>query len=130
MDRPADGGVAAPVDIAAAGDHLTVTVRLTAQPAPTGYAATILAGWDAAPPALTHLKVTVNGLVIKNPLKPVTPVGRPAPGWRMQVATNGEWQKLAGLENVTAAMTVPQYVVFEQWLPAGQSLHLFANELD
>ena len=127
MDRPADGGVPAPIDITPAGDHLAVTVHLTAQPAPTGYSATILAGWDGSSAPLTHLKVTVSGLVIKNALKPVVAVGRPAPGWRMQVAANGEWQKLGGLENVVAALTVPQYVVFEQWLPAGQSLHLFAN---
>src|SRR5262249_29682368 len=67
------------------------------------------------------------GLVITNALKPVVPVGRPAPGWRMQVAANGEWQRLSGLDNVTAAITVPQTIVFEQWLPAGQSLHLFAH---
>jgi hypothetical protein len=129
MDRPPDGGMPAQVAVVAVEDtaepHLTVTVNLT-DPHVTGYSATIFAGWGA-PATLTHVRVTVSGVVITNALKPAAPVGRPSPGWRLQIAANGEWQRLTGLQDVMAPQTVQENVVLDQWLPAGVPLHLFVN---
>jgi hypothetical protein len=130
MDRPPDGGVAAQISVVTLEEvpnpHLSVTVKLT-DPAVTGYAATIFAGWQATAPALTHVRVTVSGVVVTNALKPAMPVSRPAPGWRLQIAANGEWQRVGGLEDIMAPQTVQESVVLDQWLPQGAPLHLFVN---
>ena len=134
VDQPQDlfGGIAAAVEVTPHEDDpspfLSVVVKMTeSTPAgmPTGYAATMFAGWDALPSApLAHVRVSIDALAIVNALKPATPVVRDAPGWRMQVAVNGEWQVVAGLDNVTTATVVPQTLVFDQYLPSDGSVQL------
>ena len=88
--------------------HLAVTVlmsRRTQRGMPTGFAGSIVAAWRRTQEAeLRHVRVVVEGVEVRNPLKPAAAVsGREAPGWRMQVAIDGNWRSLSGLENVTMA---------------------------
>jgi hypothetical protein len=88
--------------------HLAVTVRMshaTALGLPTGFAASIAAGWQRPREVeLKHVRVFIDGILVRNPLKPAGPVaGRDAPGWRAQVAVNGSWRQLSGLQSVEAA---------------------------
>jgi len=80
-ERPAPGGVAAAVDVAAHEDdtppHLSVSVRLTQATVagvPTGYAGTLLAGWSNDATPLTHVRVSVEAVAIHNPLQRARPV--------------------------------------------------------
>jgi hypothetical protein len=87
--------------------HLAVTVRMshaTQLGMPTGFAASIVAGWRHPKQVeFTHVRVFIDGIVVRNPLKPAGPVsGRDAPGWRAQAAVNGDWRQLSGLESVAA----------------------------
>jgi hypothetical protein len=101
--------------------------------APTGFAGTILAGWRDAPRrGFVHLRVTVDGVAVRDPLKPPPVVdGLPVPpGWVMEASVNGEWQQLAGLDGIdadSAGSTVPVHAVFEQWVPRGGTLTLGAS---
>ncbi|HEY2773868.1 MAG TPA: hypothetical protein VGK20_07435 [Candidatus Binatia bacterium] len=54
--------------------HLQVTVRMTAGSAPTGFSGTLFAGWvgDATP--LSHVRVTLQQVEVKHPLKPAVPI--------------------------------------------------------
>ncbi len=157
LQSPAQVAVSGPVG---ADRHLEVRVLMT-QPdesgkLPTGYAGTILAGWDTPSSAFTHVRVTVESVVIVNALQPQHPAvprtcmpsgqiasgqrcatdrdcpngetcSGPVKSWRLQVAVNGEWQELGGLDHVSAGDVIPQGLTFEQYLPSGGSLHLFAN---
>ena len=129
-DTPTAHGVAIPAtfDIAAyplgPSPHLHVTVHMTASPdgsAPTGFAATILAGWERPrAPELAHMCVSVESVQVRDPLKPETFGILPPRGWKLQVAVNGEWQELgpalAQVDAQSAGVTFPVDAVFEQWL--------------
>ncbi len=111
-----------------ADPHLAMTVRMT-QPAatglPTGYAATIYAGWqEAGPGDLTHVRVTVEKVAIANALQPATPVVREVKTWRLQTAVNGEWQSLHDLERVSTGDVIPQRLVWDQYLHPNDAVHL------
>jgi hypothetical protein len=87
--------------------HLTVTVRMTHATRlglPTGLAATIEVGWQHPEEAeFKHVRVFLDGIVVRNPLKPAAPVsGRDAPGWRIQASVNGDWRQLSDLEGIVA----------------------------
>lgn len=160
-DRGAPGGVPASVDVESHADdpspYLHVSVRMsqtTPGGLPTGFAGTLYAGWENDPTALTHVRVTLTGVVIHNALQPVTPVvprrcsvatstacavdgdcpaGQTCLGvgtvkrWRLQAGVNGEWQELPGLDSVNTGDVIPQNVVFDQHLPAGAEVHLEAD---
>ncbi len=119
---------------------------------PTGFAATIEAGWLGDPTPLTHVRVTFTGVDVHNALQPVTPsVPRtcsvsdtpcdteadcpsgescfgagPVKSWRGQVAVNGEWTELTGLDDVDSGASFPQAIVVDQYLPDDGSLHVEA----
>jgi hypothetical protein len=114
--------------------HFEVTVRMT-EPVdgklPTGFAATLLAGFRHAPgPKLVPVRVTVDGVLVNNALKPTVP-GVPTPaGWKLQTNVNGEWQEVAGLEQVAAGAEgqfFPVHAVFEQLLPRDGTLRIHAD---
>jgi hypothetical protein len=117
--------------------HVHVIVHLrepVAGALPTGFAGTILAGWRDAPRrgGFAHLRVTVDGVVVRDPLKPRPPVPALAapPGWVMEASVNGEWQQLGGLDGIdaeSAGSIVPVHAVFEQWVPRRGSLTLGAS---
>jgi len=111
--------------------HLTVTVEPTG-PAPsgampTGFAGTFFAGWSGDATPLVHVRVTMDGVDISNPLKPATPVVREAPGWVLQASLNGEFRRLAGLDDVRIAGPVAQSITFDQYLPSDAKMRLFVN---
>jgi hypothetical protein len=79
--------------------HLHVTVLMT-QPVnglmPTGYASTIFAGWKKPNALVQHVRVTIDGIDIVDPLAHATPVPLPSPGtWRVEASVNGAWQRFA-----------------------------------
>jgi hypothetical protein len=110
--------------------HLRVIVWMTqptaggAGPLPTGFAASIVAGWRGDPTPLAHVRLTVDGIDVLNPIKPVKPVVREVRGWTMQASVSGEYQRLAGLDDVRAGQTIAQRLVFDQYLPADGVLPL------
>lgn len=104
--------------------HLHVTVLMT-QPVdgamPTGFAATILAGWER-PSALPvqHVRVTIDGIEIADALTHVTPVPLPSPGtWRVEASVNGEWQRFADVP-ATVGPHVANFVFDQLLLPDGK----------
>lgn len=118
-----------------ADPHYHVTVRMT-QPVggrlPTGFAATLLAGWRQAPASpLVHVRVVLDGVVINDALKtPLSGVPVPA-GWKMQAGVNGEWQEVGGLGSVSGASTgqlIATPATFDLFVPrsGGVSLHVDA----
>src|SRR5262249_34096326 len=120
---------------------------------PTGFAGTIEVGWLGDPTPLTHVRTTITAVAVTNALQPETPsVPRtcssndapcstapdcpsgdscfgqgPVKSWHGQVAVNGEWADLTGLDSVDNGGTYPQAIVFDQYLPASASLHLQAT---
>ena len=101
---------------------------------PTGFAATIFAGWLQAPASpMVHLRLTVDGLIVNNPLKPAVPGVAIPPGWKMEANVNGLWQQAGGSglgqidASTPAGLFVPSTAVFEQYVPLGGTLHLEAN---
>lgn len=160
LPQAAPGGVAARVRVKylprTAPSSLHVIVRLT-RPVrgqlPTGYAGTIVAGWQGDTTALTHVRVTTQAVVINNALQPATPPAPkacsvsnttcntaadcpsgescwgadPVKSWVLQAAINGEWQYLSGLDSVSTGDVVPQTVVYDQYLPATGAVHLEMN---
>jgi len=156
---PAPGGTAARVRVRRQLRHpqprLHVIVRMTRRVhhmLPTGYAGTIVAGWRNDPTPLTHVRVTVNGLVVNNALQLANPVAPktcasndspcntagdcpsgdsclgvgPVKSWVMQAAINGEWQELTGLDIVNTGDIITQALVYDQYLPATGAVHLEA----
>jgi len=137
--------------------HLHVVVRLKKKvhgQLPTGFAGTIVAGWKNDPSPLTHVRVTLDALVIENALRPAEPVAPktcstsdtvpcasaadcpagesclgvgPVRSWSMQAAVNGEWQEFTGLASVETGDVVPQALVYDQYLPPDGTLHLIAQ---
>jgi len=118
-----------------AESHLAVTVRMshaTELGLPTGFAASIVAGWQRPTETeFKHVRVVIEGIRVRNPLKPDEPVvaGRPAPGWRVQVAVNGSWRQLSGLQDVEAAGFFPQSppLVTDLFLTRGGALRIQAD---
>jgi hypothetical protein len=114
--------------------HLAVTVRMAhGAPLPTGFAGTLVAGWQRAQSAeLKHVRVTIEGVVVHDPLKAGGIAGHEAPGWRMQVSVNGDWRSLSGLENVgpgDSGAFFPQAapLSFDLFLGKTDALHLAAD---
>ncbi len=136
--------------------HVTVQVLLSRRVRgvlPTGFAGTLLVGWRHNSTPLTHVRVTLDALEIHNALQPVTPsvpktcsasgtpcsaaadcptgescLGMgPVKSWRLQAAVNGEWQELGGLDSVSTGDLIPEGLVWDQYLPAGGQVHLFAD---
>ena len=144
IDRHATPGLPGQVPVAAevavvpvladAESHLAVTVRMAhGTPPSTGFAASIVAGWRRpTEAALQHVRVTIDGVVVHDPLKGGTIAGHEAPGWRMQVNVNGDWRSLAGLENVgptDGGAFFPQTrpLAFDLHLQKGETLRIFAD---
>ncbi len=123
--------------LGASSPYLHVVVHMTEPDGegslPTGFAGTILAGWrNGIPRDFAHLRVTVDGVLVRDALKPPPAApGLPVPdGWVMEAAVNGEWQVIDGLEHVDAGDTgrvVPVRAVFDQYVPRGGTLRLFAS---
>jgi len=113
--------------------HFEVTVRMTKLvngARPTGFAATILAGWrDGPEKKLAHLRVSIEGVVVRNALKAPTPgVSKTLPeGWKMQVNVNGEWQEIAGLEKVGKTGLYPVSATYDLYLPRDGTLSVHAD---
>ncbi len=158
---PAPGGVAPRVRVHRKlrdpQPHLHVVVRMTRpvhRMMPTGYAGTIVAGWLNDPTPLTHVRVTVTGLVVNNALQLATPVAPktcssttsqpcntatdcpsgesclgvgPVKSWVLQAGINGEWQELTGLDVVNTSDVIPEALVYDQYLPATGAVHLEAT---
>ena len=135
---------------------LEIIVRLTRKVGgqlPTGLAATIDAGWRNDPTPVTHLRVTAQGLVIRNALQPAAPsVPRtcstantpcattadcPATEqcqglggvktWQGQMSVNGMFQEWSGLATVSSGDVVPQNLVWDLYLRADDQLTLYAD---
>jgi len=122
---------------------------------PTGFAGRFVAGWDDRKASLAHVRVTVSAILVDNGLQRVHPVAPrtcstadtpcttdadcptgeaclgagPVHGWRGQAAVNGEWRRYTGaaLDDVATGSTIPQSLVFEQYLPTTGSLRVQAD---
>ncbi len=129
------GGIAANLEVNAkaggADPHLSMNVAMTqstGQGLPTGYAATIFAGWENAGAGdLTHVRVTVQKVAITNGLHPAQPVVTNVKTWRLQTAINGEWQAFQGLDSVSTGDTIAENLVWDQYLHANDAVHLLTN---
>ncbi len=121
-----------------ADPHLHVVVRMT-EPVggqlPTSFAGTLLAGWSRArSPHLTHVRVTVEGIDVRDALKPPllvpgTSLALPVPdGWRVETAVNGQWQELPTVPVVAGgAGPYPVSAVQDLFLPRGGELRVHAQ---
>lgn len=117
-----------------ADPHYSVTVRMTEAVdgrMPTGFAATLLAGWQQAPASpMVHLRVTIDGIVVNDALKPVV-LGVPTPaGWKMQTNVNNEWQEIGGLDLVAAGsvgLFTPASAAYDLFIPKSTPLHIHAD---
>ncbi len=99
---------------------------------PTGFAATILAGWRAGPrAALAHLRVTLQGVTVLDPLKAPPYPGVPVPdGWVMEASVNGDWQQVGGLDGVgpsSGGAVFPVSAAFDEVVAAGGTVPLVAS---
>lgn len=139
-DTPTIGGVtavAARFDsqfVALPSPHFEVTVRMTAPvkgSLPTGFAATFLAGWRHSPRSpQVHVRVMLDAVIVQNALKPANPLLAPTDipfGWKLQANVNGQWQEVAGLEQVAAPGTFPVHAVFDQFLARDATLTIHAD---
>ncbi len=135
VPRDTPGGRAAALSFTphpdGASPTLHVEVELSARTngqLPTGYAGTIYAGWNAPPPQpLTHVRVTVEGVTIHNPLRPATPVVRAVKDWVLEASVNGEAQRLTGLAAVDAGEDITENLVYDQYLPPGGKVHFYVE---
>ncbi|HEX9053162.1 MAG TPA: hypothetical protein VF841_21720 [Anaeromyxobacter sp.] len=116
--------------------HLHAVVRMTEADAsgrlPTGFAASILAGWRGGPRrAFAHVRVTLEGITVLDPLKAPPYPGVPVPdGWVMEASLDGTWQVIGGLDAVGAASAgsfVPLHASFDRWVPRGGTVALLAS---
>ena len=117
--------------------RLSVTVRMAHAARlgmPTGFAASIVAGWrHPRQVELKQVRVVIEGVVVRNPLKPAVPIaGRDVPGWRAQVAVNGDWRQVSGLESISAGdegrlFGLRPPVVAEVLLERGATLRIDAD---
>ena len=157
VEREAHGGAPAGVEVTPHADaeppYLSVRVKMTEATAnglPTGYAGTIYAGWVDNAEAFVHMRLTITGMVVHNPLQRRTPAsprtcersGLPCQTsddcsagercfgvgtvktWHVQANVNGEWQELVGLDDISAAATISQSLVYDQYLLASGGLRL------
>ena len=117
---------------------------------------TIFTGWRRDETPVTRLLVHVTAIEILNPLKPVAPamaekkrcsvtttqdcsvtpcprgeqcltLGGPIPGWEVFFETNGDWQRLTGLETVMTPGTISEDLGFDTALPASGTLRLHGS---
>ncbi len=81
---------------------------------PTGFAGTLFAGWlkPDAPP-LQHVRVTIDGIEVRNALAHDLPVPNPH-AWRVEAAVNGEWQRFADVPADVGFFAAN--LVYDQWL--------------
>jgi hypothetical protein len=157
---PAPGGKAAHVRVRKklhdSPPHLHVTVRMKrgrGRRRPTGFAGTLFAGWKGDPSPLSHVRLTLDSVVIHNALQPVTPVAPltcsesggpcaadadcpsgevctgvgPVKSWVLQASVDGEWQEFPGLESVDSGDEIPLGLVYDEYLPPDGELHLLAQ---
>ncbi len=103
---------------------------------PTGFAATLLAGFLQAPASpMVHIRVTLDGVTVNDALKaPLPGVAVPA-GWKMQANVNGEWQEASGLADLDSSSTghfVAAPVVFDEFIQrdGGVTLHVDAASMN
>ncbi len=113
--------------------HLHVTVLMTKRVAgglPTGFAGTLLGGWrQANVPPLEHVRVTIEGIEMSDPLAHPFPVPN-AHAWRVEAAVNGEWQRFVPDVDVSGdsfPRFFPVNLVFDQWLPPNGTLTVHAQ---
>jgi hypothetical protein len=116
--------IPANLDITTTAGGFHVSVRMT-QPVgghlPTGFAATMLAGYLLAPASpLVHVRVTLDGVTVNDALKSRSPGVSAVPaGWKMQAGVDGEWQEIGGLGGIDAS-SAGQFVsapaVFDQYV--------------
>lgn len=132
--KEAYGGIPAGVAVTPhEGDpdpHLEVRVKLTERTPggmPTGFSATIYAGWEQPPADLTHVRVTMNALRVINGLHAVPPVVRDVKLWRLQAGVNGEWREIQHLESVDSGDRIEQAIVWDHYLPPDGSIRIEAN---
>lgn len=115
------------VPVLGASPHLHVTVLMTKRVGgalPTGFAGTLLASWRRAnAPHLRHVRVTIDEVVVNDPLAHLIPVPNPH-AWRVEASVNGEWQRMVPDLDVgvpPSAHSFPVHLVFDQWLsPRGK----------
>jgi len=117
---------------------------------------TIFTGWRRDQTPVTRLLVHLTAIEILNPLKPVAPamdekkrcsvtsaqdcsatpcprgekcltLGGPIRGWELFFETNGDWQRLAGLEAVMVPGTIAEDLRFDTALPSSGTLRLHAS---
>jgi hypothetical protein len=130
--------VAAPLQVVphldAANPFYEVTVRMTQAvdgTLPTGFAATLLAGWQHAPASpMVHLRVTVDGVVVNDALKPTVPGITIPPGWKMQTELDGAWQEIGGLDGIDAGSVgrlTPLSASYDLFLPRSGSVDLHVD---
>jgi len=100
-----------------------------------------------------HVRVTAQAVVVNNALQLTQPVAPkacsasntacntaadcpsgescwgadPVKSWVLQAAVNGEWQYFSGLDSVSTGNTIPQTVVYDQYLPVSGAVHLEVN---
>jgi hypothetical protein len=116
--------------------HLHAIVHLTEPDAsgrlPTGFAATILAGWGGgAGTPYDRVRVTLEGVKVLDPLKaPASPGVPVTDGWVMEASLDGAWQQLSGLDGVgpaSAGAFFPLGASFDALVPRGGTLDLVAS---
>ena len=115
----------------AANPFYEVTVRTTQAvngKLPTGFAATLLAGWQRAPMSpLVHLRVMLDGVLVNDPLKPTLPGLTIPAGWKMLTELNGAWQVIGGLDGVdagSAGHVVPLSAGYDLFVPRSGTVGL------
>ncbi len=119
--------------VSGSAPHLHVTVLMT-KPVdgalPTGFAGTLFAGWrHANAPHLRHVRVTIDEVVVRDPLRHLIPVPTPH-AWRVEASVNGEWQRVVpDLDVAQAAFphAFPVKLVYDQWLPPHARLVVHAQ---
>jgi hypothetical protein len=113
--------------------HLHVSVLMTRPVGgslPTGFAATVFAGWRKAnAPHLRHVRVTIEGIEVRDPLAHLLPVPNPH-AWRAEASVNGEWQRVVPDLNL-AGESFPHFfplnLVYDQWLRPDGTLTVHAQ---
>ena len=98
---------------------------------PTGFAATLLAGWRQAPDSpVVHVRVTLDGVTVNNALKSPQPgVSIPA-GWKMEANVNRQWQEIGGLGHVDGSSTgqfIAAPAMFDEFVPRSGEVTLHVD---
>jgi hypothetical protein len=123
---------------------------------PSKVGKTIFVRWRKDPTPFTDVRLTVTGIDILNPLKPLTPavplkkrcsvtttqdcsvtpcpsgetclsLGGPTPGWQIFLEANGAWKEIPGLGAVDAPGSIPLKLEYDVGLLPGDTLHLHAS---